>query len=57
MNEIADNFLLAGDKFMPQIHLIQPRFTYSTGGPFTKNESRIQNLKKQQIHKMFIKMS
>ena len=57
MNEIADNFLLAGDKFMPQIHLIQPRFIYSTGGPFTKNESRIQNLKKQQIHNMFIKMS
>ena len=57
MNEIADNFLLAGGKFMPQIHLIQPRFRYNTGGTFTKNKSRIQNLKKQQIHNMFIKMN
>ena len=29
MNEIVYKFLLAGDKFMPQIHLKQPGFTYS----------------------------
>ena len=38
MNKIVNKFLLAGDKFMPEIHLKQPRFTYSACGPFTKNE-------------------
>ena len=28
--------LLADDKFMPEMHLKQPEFTYSTSGPFTK---------------------
>ena len=27
MNEIVNKFLLAGDKFMPEMHLRQPRFT------------------------------
>ena len=30
MKEIINNFLLAGEKFMPEIHLRQPEFTYST---------------------------
>ena len=42
MNEIANKFLLAGDKFMPEMHLRQPGFTYSAGGLFTKNKERIQ---------------
>ena len=42
MNEIVNKFLLAGDKFMPGMYLKQPRFTYSTCGPFTKNKKRIQ---------------
>ena len=33
-------FLLAGDKFMPEMHLRQPGLTYSTCGPFTKNKER-----------------
>ena len=45
MNEIANKFLLAGDKFMPEMHLKQPGFTYSACGPFTKNKERIQNFK------------
>ena len=28
MNEIVDKFLLTGDKFMPEMHLKQPRFTF-----------------------------
>ena len=28
MNEIVNKFLLAGDKFMPEMHLKQPGFTY-----------------------------
>ena len=42
MNEIVNKFLLAGDKFMPEMHLRQPGFTYSVCGPFTKNKQRIQ---------------
>ena len=43
MNEIINKFLLAGDKFMPEMHLRQPGFTYSVCGPFTKNKERINN--------------
>ena len=42
MNEIVKKFLQVGDKFMPEIHLKQPEFTYSTCGPFTKNKERIE---------------
>ena len=42
MNEIVNKFLLAGDKFMPEMHLKQPCFTYSACGPFTRNKERIE---------------
>ena len=42
MNEIVNKFLLVGNKFMPEIHLRQPGFTYSACGPFTKNKDIIQ---------------
>ena len=45
MNEIVNKFLLAGDKFMPEMHLKQPGFTYSACGPFTKNKERTQKFK------------
>ena len=45
MNEIVNTFLLAGDKFMPEMQLKQPGFTYSACGPFTKNKERIQKFK------------
>ena len=45
MNEIVNKPLLAGDKFMPEMHLKQPGFTYSACGPFTKNKERIQKFK------------
>ena len=40
MNEIVNRFLLAGDKFMPQMHLKQPLFTYSVCGPITKKQRK-----------------
>ena len=43
MNEIVNKFLLAGDKFMPEMHLNQPGFTYTACGPFAKNKERIEN--------------
>ena len=55
MNEIAKTNLLAGDKFMTEMHLKQPGFTYSAFGPFTKNKKRIQKFKEtvdlRYIHK------
>ena len=45
MNEIINKFLLAGDKFISEMHLRQPGFTYNTCGPFTKNKERIQKFK------------
>ena len=42
MNAIVNKFLLARDKFMPEMHLRQPGFTYSACGPFTKHKQRIQ---------------
>ena len=45
MNEIVNQFLLAGDKFMPEMYLRQPRFTYSACGPFIKNKERKQKFK------------
>ena len=46
MNEIVNKFLIAGDKFMPEMHLRQPKFVYSACGPFTKNKERIKKFKK-----------
>ena len=45
MNETVNKFLLAGDYFMPEMHLRQPGFTYRTCGPFTKNKDRIKKFK------------
>ena len=56
MNNTINKFLLAGDKFMPEIHLRQPGFTYSACGPFTKHKERI-NLNKQVIRNIFIEMN
>ena len=42
MNEIINEFLLVGDKFMPEMHLKQRGFTYSAYGSFTRNKERIE---------------
>ena len=55
MNEILNKFLLAGDKFEPELHLRQPGFTYSACGPFKKTKKEHKNLEKQEIHDIFIK--
>ena len=41
MNEIRNKFLLAGITFMPEMHLKQPKLTYSACRPFTKNKEQI----------------
>ena len=46
INNVINRFLLAGDKFMPEMHLSQPRFVYSTCGPFTRHKERIKEFKR-----------
>ena len=45
MNNVVNKFLLAGDKFMPEMHLRQPQFVYSACGPFTRHKERIKKFK------------
>ena len=45
INEIVNKLLLAGDKCMPEVHIRQSGFAYSTYGQFTKNKKRIQKFK------------
>ena len=47
MNNIINNFLLVGDKFMPEMHLRQPKFVYSACGPFTRHKERIKEFKRK----------
>ena len=42
MNEIVNKSLLAGDKFIPEMHLKRPGFTYTAYTAYTKNKERIQ---------------
>ena len=46
MNNIIHKYLLAGDKFMLEMHLKQPGFTYSACGPFIKNKEKIEKFMK-----------
>ena len=46
MNNIINKFLLAGDKFMAEMHLRQPLFVYSACGPFTRHKERIKKIKR-----------
>ena len=56
MNEIVKKNLLTGDKFIPEMHLKQPGFTYTACGPFTRNKESIQKFK-QEIQAIFPKMN
>ena len=62
MKEIVNKFLLAVDKFMPEMHLTQPDalgkkgFIYSACGPFNKSK-KFKSLKKKEIQNIFIEMN
>ena len=45
MNEIVNKLSLAGDKFMPEMHLRQPGFTYGACRPLTKSTEGIKKIK------------
>ena len=42
MNKIINKFLLTGDRFMPELHLKQPVFTYSACRAFAKPKQKIR---------------
>ena len=45
MTNVINKFFLAGDKFMPEMHLRQPQFVYSACGPFTRHKERTKKFK------------
>ena len=47
MNKIINKFLLTGDKYMPEFHLKEPRFTYSACEPFPKHRERIKKFREK----------
>ena len=57
MNEIVNKLLLAGDKFLPEMHLKQQGFTCIACVPFTKNKERIKNFKETGDSRCIIKMN
>ena len=55
---MVNKFLLAGNKYMAEMHLKQHGFTYSACRPFTKNKERIKKkFEIQEINHIFIKTS
>ena len=54
---MVNKFLLARNKFMSEMHLLQPGFTIVFVGPLLKTKSGYKNLNKQKIQDVFIKTS
>ena len=57
MNETVNKFLLAGDKFMPEIYLKQPGFTYGACGPFTKNKEKPEKSYVDRKYRLYLQKS
>ena len=58
MNEIVNKCIIAGDKFMPEMHLRQPGFPYIVlVDHLQKTKKEYKNLKIQEIHDIFFKMN
>ena len=57
MNEIVNKFLLAGDKFMSEMHLKQPEFLIALVVHLLKIKKELKSLRKLEIQILFIKMN
>ena len=59
MTEIVNKFLLAGDKFMPEMHLKQSEFAQliMLVDHLLKTKKEFKNLKKQEIQNIFTEMN
>ena len=55
MNEIVNKVLLAGDKFMPEMHLKQTDLNIVLAKHLQKPKEEHKNLKKQETHDIFTK--
>ena len=53
MNNLINKFLLAGNRFMPEMHLRQPQFVYSVCCPFTRHKERIKEFKRTGDTRLF----
>ena len=56
MNNIINKFLLAGDKFMSEMHLRQPQFFIAHVVHLLDIKKEFKNLKKLVLHAIFIEM-
>ena len=50
----ANKFLLAGDRFMPKMHLKQPGFTCIACGPFTRKKERIEKSMQTRKYRLYL---
>ena len=57
MNNVINKFLLAGDKFMPEMHLRQPQFLIVLVDLLLDIKKELKNLNKLVIHVIFIEMN
>ena len=57
MNKIINKFLLAGDKFMPEMHLRRPQFVYSACSPFTRHNEKIKEFKRTGDTRLLYRMN
>ena len=57
MNQIVKRFLLAGDKFMPEIHLKEPHLRIVLVDHLVKTKKEFKNLRRQEIQNIFTEMN
>ena len=57
MNNIINKFLLAGNKFLPEMHLRQPQFFFLLVDLLLDIKKELKNLNKQVIRVIFIEMN
>ena len=57
MKEIVNKFLLAGDTFIPEMHLKQPGLLTVPVDHLLKTKKEFINLKKQETRAIFTKMN
>ena len=54
MNKKVNKFLVAEDKFMSEMHLKQPGFTYSAFRPFTKKKTKNSKIYANRGYKLYL---
>ena len=54
MNEIVNKFLLAGDRFMAEMHLRQPDLRIVLVDQLQKNKERIKKIQRSRRFKIYL---